>query len=429
MAYESNLYKAKSNSGFATSLGAEALGAPILIPGPGTKGSGVNIHQDYPWTLSTKEARNYVPKLMLTEYKLVLSSEVAGMLYALRGAEDNVNVIARQAGENVANLATTGLNTARLSHTGQTIGAGVKSILGAFKFAVEKESKQSGVSTTPATAKGDALAAAKQQELTSSISGQGLEVYKGLYAIEPTGWGYVMPYLGSANMMTPNNAWGEGTQMKEALAQGINGITEIVNGAEGAKPAVPSTPKVTKKTGADIFSMLAGAYKVADATKTMALAVGGGLVASEKPQSFNGTGSDTIECSFYLYNNQELADIRRNWEFCYLFTYQNLANRKGINLLDPPCLYRALIPGYKQLPICWISGLSIVNIGSTKLIDITTGNPVNSTTQAGPNIKMIPEAYKISFTLESALKNARNIFQYAADPSGVVSVSFSKEQP
>ena len=95
-----------------------------------------------------------------------------------------------------------------------------------------------------------------------------------------------MPYLGSANMMTPNNAWGEGTQMKEALAQGINGITEIVNGAEGAKPAVPSTPKVTKKTGADIFSMLAGAYKVADATKTMALAVGGGLVASEKPQSF-----------------------------------------------------------------------------------------------------------------------------------------------
>ena len=211
--------------------------------------------------------------------------------------------------------------------------------------------------------------------------------------------------------------------------ENVTNNTEIVNGAEGAKPAVPSTPKVTKKTGPDIFSMLAGAYKVADATKTMALAVGGGLVASEKPQSFNGTGSDTIECSFYLYNTQELADIRRNWEFCYLFTYQNLANRKGINLLDPPCLYRALIPGYKQLPICWISGLSIVNIGSTKLIDITTGNPVNSTTQAGPNIKMIPEAYKISFTLESALKNARNIFQYAADPSGVVSVSFSKEQP
>ena len=109
MAYESNLYKAESNSGLATSLGAKALGAPILIPGPGTKGSGVNIHQDYPWTLSTRTARNYVPKLMLTEYKLVLSSEVAGMLYALRGAEDNVNVIARQTGENVANLTGAGL--------------------------------------------------------------------------------------------------------------------------------------------------------------------------------------------------------------------------------------------------------------------------------------------------------------------------------
>jgi len=436
MAYESNLYIAKSNSGFATDFRAEALGAPILIPGPGTTGSGVNIHQDYPWTLSKKEARNYIPKLMLTEYKLVLSSEVAGMLYALRGAEDNVNVIARQAGENIANITGAGLNTVRLSRTGQTVAgvpgafkAAVNNILGFATTAIEKESKQSGVSTTPATAKGAALAAANQQELTSSISGQGLDVYKGLYAIEPTGWSYVMPYLGTANMMTPNNAWGEGTQMKQALAQGIQGIQEIVTGTEGAKPATTSVETATKKTGPDIFSMLAGAYKVAGAASTIALAVGGGLVASESPQSFTGTGTDSIECSFYLYNTQELADIRKNWEFCYLFTYQNLANRKGINLLDPPCLYRALIPGYKQLPICWITGLSVVNIGSTKLIDITTGDPVNSTTQGGPNIKMIPEAYKISFTLESALKNARNIFQYAADPSGVVSVSFSKEQP
>lgn len=426
MAYESNLYKAESNSGLATSLGAKALGAPILIPGPGTKGSGVNIHQDYPWTLSTRTARNYVPKLMLTEYKLVLSSEVAGMLYALRGAEDNVNVIARQAGENTVNITGAGLNTARLSLTGQL--PGLKQILSAVSKALEKESKQSGVSTTPATAQEAALAAARRQELTSSISGQGLDVYKGLYAIEPTGWNYVMPYLGSANMMSPNNQWGKGTQIREAIVQGVKGIQELVAGSEGAKPAPRSSP-VTKKTGPDIFTMLMGAYNVAGAASTIGLAVGGGLVASEEPQSFTGTGSDSIECSFYLYNTQELADIRRNWEFCFLFTYQNLANRKGINLLDPPCLYRALIPGYKQLPICWVSGLSIVNVGATKLVDITTGNPVNSSEKAGANIKMIPEAYKITFTLESALKNARNIFQFAADPSGVVSVSFNKEQP
>ena len=423
MAYESNLYKAESNSGLATDLGAEALGAPVLKTGPGTTGDGVNIHRDYPWTLSTLTARNYVPKLILTEYKLVLSSEVAGMLYALRGAEDNVNVIARQAGENIANLTGAGLNTARLSLTGQL--PGLKQILSAVSKALEKESKQSGVSTTPATAQEAALAAARRQELTSSISGQGLDVYKGLYAIEPTGWNYVMPYLGSANMMTPNNQWGKSTQMQDALKQGIRGITEMVDASAGAKPAATSAPTVPNKTGPDIFSMLMGAYNVADAASTMGLAVGGGLVASEEPQSFTGTGSDSIECSFYLYNTQKLTDIRRNWEFCFLFTYQNLANRKGINLLDPPCLYRALIPGYKQLPICWVSGLSIVNVGATKLIDITTGNPVNSNIEAGANIKMIPEAYKITFTLESALKNARNIFQFAADPSGVVSVSFS----
>jgi len=423
MAYESNLYKAESNSDFATGKGAQALGAPILIPGPGTKGDGVNIHQDYPWTLSTRAARNYVPKLMLTEYKLVLSSEVAGMLYALRGAEDNVNVIARQAGENIVNITGAGLNTARLSLTGQL--PGLKQILSSVSKALEKESKQSGVSTTPATAQEAALAAARRQELTSSVSGQGLDVYRGLYAIEPTGWSYVMPYLGAANMMSPNNQWGKSTQIRDALIQGVQGITKLVDGTAGAKPAATTTPTVPNKTGPDIFSMLMGAYNVADAAKTIGLAVGGGLVASEEPQSFTGTGSDSIECSFYLYNTQELADIRRNWEFCFLFTYQNLANRKGINLLDPPCLYRALIPGYKQLPICWVSGLSIVNVGATKLVDITTGNPVNSSEKAGANIKMIPEAYKITFTLESALKNARNIFQFAADPTGFVTVSYS----
>lgn len=429
MAYESNLYKAVKNSGLATALGANALGAPILEPGPGATSDGVNIHRDYPWTLSKGKARDYVPKLMLTEYKLVLSSEVSGMLYTIRGEADNVNVIARQAVNNATNVAAAVGGTIALTHTGQTIAAGANAIGKLFSKigqAEEKEKKQSGVPSTDATANNAAIQSAQSKDMTSSISGDGLDVYKGLYAVEPTKWHYVMPYLGTANMMTPNNQWGKSTQMRDAVSQAVGGLGQMANaaapGVKGAPPPVASGPD---RGSIDVFSMLKGAVDIAAAGRTAGLAVGGGLVASEEPQSFTGTGTDSIECGFYLYNTERLEDIRRNWEFCYLFTYQNLSNRKGINLLDPPCLYRALIPGYKQLPICWVSQLSIQNIGATKLIDIKTGEPASSSTDA-TNLKMIPEAYKVSFVLESALKNARNIFQFAADPSGVVTVSFSE---
>jgi hypothetical protein len=104
-----------------------------------------------------------------------------------------------------------------------------------------------------------------------------------------------------------------------------------------------------------------------------------------------------------------------------LLTYQNLANRKGINLLDPPCLYSATIAGYKQLPICWVTNFQVTNVGTTRLIDITTGE-IDERGAVSPYIKMIPEAYRISFTLQSSLKNARNIFQFVEDPSYKVSV-------
>jgi hypothetical protein len=61
-------------------------------------------------------------------------------------------------------------------------------------------------------------------------------------------------------------------------------------------------------------------------------------------------------------------------------------------------------------------------VGTTRLIDIRTGE-VDDRGAVSPYIKMIPEAYKVTFTLESSLRNARNIFQFVEDPSYKVSVT------
>ena len=100
-------------------------------------------------------------------------------------------------------------------------------------------------------------------------------------------------------------------------------------------------------------------------------------------------------------------------------------------MLDAPPLYRATVIGYKTLPVCYIEDLKIENVGAVRLIDIgpTTdkNNAANSVLRGAEansdTVKMIPEAYKISFILKSAFMNSQNIFVFAANPQGIVTTS------
>ena len=143
---------------------------------------------------------------------------------------------------------------------------------------------------------------------------------------------------------------------------------------------------------------------------------------------------ENIAVEFYLLNTIKPEDIRKNYEFCYLLTYQNLPNRRSINVLDSPPLYRAKVDGYKTLPVCYINDLKIENVGAVRLVDIgKTSNiqPSNSVLRGvgygadtnSTTVRMIPEAYKISFTLQSVFMNSQNMFVFAANPQGIVTTS------
>ena len=149
----------------------------------------------------------------------------------------------------------------------------------------------------------------------------------------------------------------------------------------------------------------------------------GGAMINETPQAYKGPAdTDSITVKFQLYNTVDYTDIKKNWEFCYLFSYQNLPNRKGINLLDPPCLYKVTIPGYRQFPMCMVTSLKITNLGSVRLIDIVA-DTLATESNRGPNIKLIPEAYDIEITFKHAFYSSRNLFAFAENPDGVVSVT------
>ena len=81
--------------------------------------------------------------------------------------------------------------------------------------------------------------------------------------------------------------------------------------------------------------------------------------------------------------------------------------------------------------------LKIENVGAVRLIDIgetsvknKASNSVLRGAEANSNtVKMIPEAYKISFTLQSVFMNSQNMFVFAANPEGIITTSVSVNSP
>ena len=360
-------------------------GAPTLVPDNGNSYD-VNVYSEYPWTVSD-DARNYIPKILLTEYKLTRASELNALLRKTAGATQNTEIAPIAAA-----LLTVGASDLFLT---RQLAGGASSL---------KQDKVNGkiISMGQETVEDDDILTGIGDSKDTSLA-----PYRGLYTTEKTGWGYILPYLGAGNMTDINNTFAE-ADFTNRFTPGLKAGLDFV--------------------GVKQKSVLEDAKGVLN----LPIANVAGALLAEAPISFTKTSKESIKVEFYLLNTVNPEDIRKNYEFCYLFTYQNLPNRRAINILDSPPLYRATIIGYKTLPVCYIDGLKIENVGAVRLIDIgpTTDknkadnsvlrNPTNSNNNT---VKMIPEAYKISFTLQSAFMNSQNMFVFAANPQGVVTTS------
>lgn len=423
MAYQPDLYRSVTSS--------DGLGAKVLIPnGTDTQGKTnvsngntqntsidstatiVDIHKNYSWTLSPLAARQYVPVIEITEYKQVLSSELVALAYEFRGDIDNVRVAAATlpttlraaggiAGTTVNQIAGSVNATAAIFGIGNGGGTGVGDTVTKFQNSVKDTKKE-------------AAQESKKDSIESKDSS--LDPYIGLYAIEPTNWAYRMPYFHKDNF-SQTNAWGSpGGQVKQNFEKAFSGGGKASEAGDAESSDTDESKSSKTGSGLSLMSRLA-------ALSRAAIGATGGAMIAEKPQAYGGPeGRDSITVKFQLYNTVNYADIKKNWEFCYLFSYQNLPNRKGINLLDPPCLYKITIPGYRQFPMCMVKTLKITNLGSVRLIDIVA-DTLATESNRGPNIKLIPEAYEIEITFEHAFYSSRNLFAFAENPDGVVSVT------
>jgi len=142
-----------------------------------------------------------------------------------------------------------------------------------------------------------------------------------------------------------------------------------------------------------------------------------GNVNFELPQKWKSTTEGDIEIKFSLSNTGTLEDIDKNRDLAYLLTYQNSANRRNLALNDPIVIYTLEIPDIVNFPACYISDLTITNLGNTRILQ-NSGIP-----------RIIPEAYGFSMTFRPLILPTRNIMSGLDSGTAVQAISDISQLP
>jgi hypothetical protein len=128
----------------------------------------------------------------------------------------------------------------------------------------------------------------------------------------------------------------------------------------------------------------------------------------DKPHIWNSSTPRTFNISFPLYNinptegSNWQKTIIKNWELCYLLTYQNLYNKRNLFKGIPPVFYSVEVPGVYYTKASYVSNLIILNIGNIRKMTL----PVADNNQ---NMSVnVPDAYVVNMTLTDFFMPSRN---------------------
>ena len=116
---------------------------------------------------------------------------------------------------------------------------------------------------------------------------------------------------------------------------------------------------------------------------------------------YNNTNLESITITFPLYNTGSTREAYQNYSFCNLITFQNLKTRTSYLTFIPPKIYKVSTNALGGIywPAAIMQNISIESIGTTRALN-----------EFGGGTLLIPEAYKVSLTLQQLVPNSSNIF-------------------
>lgn len=219
-----------------------------------------------------------------------------------------------------------------------------------------------------------------------------LESYKLKYFGEPTGYEYIFPYFNSHNLKRNNSFDNDHNPFEGILALSTSVKSLATLGIGSGKHG--------------FFSSIGAGVPSIQAATGAANIILSGRIEFEFPKAWSSGTIESYSTTFDLHNTGTYEELVQNRKFCHLFSYQNTPSRRNFAIMDPPVIYSMRIPGIVDFPVCYVSDLTITNLGNTRVV-VMDGVK-----------RIIPEAYRISVTFTSLLMATRNIM--AATEAGTV---------
>ena len=379
--------------------------APRLAPinkGAGIDISGVegpsvylNVRDTHHWTESPVSSRREVPALQLKELEIL------------------VNPMVNQILQNVGVLAS---NVDGAIDTVKSATASLKSLMNVSSYAQSSDSSEDQtvektLEKTTRTAMAKTAKAADDFVKNKHVSyySDPLSPYNSLYITKPTGFKYSLPYMMNKYIETTNTFGGEAgegqaTGILETISEGSRFIGDVIGDISGNK----------------IFAA-------------------GRMI--EQPEGFTFSGREkSYTVSFPLFNTKDYAEIIKNWQFLFLLNYQNTPNRLTRDLIDPPCIYEAYLPGVWYSPYSCITNLTVEYKGGRREMELPVpyvgeaSNPASeSASESWVKQKkkirtIIPDAYQVTVTLTELFASSQNFMYHMLTESMDDKISVSTKK-
>lgn len=380
-----------------TKLNCDNPGAPKLVPASSSyfsqNGQGyinldallmfqsglIDVVNNFQWSNSPPNlaARIEVPAITLREKKLRTNAIISAAFYYLASASSSlgtlkarIDALAPGLSNLIGSAASNLANSAAISNA---------------TAAIEQSLLNSAALLTTGNNDIRDLLSRDIEGLNSEY----LKSYEGLYITEDTKFTYYLPYF-TDTVNSVMNSFDENDATFNAGTNYAQGVAKIRAAAEAlARFANFSEP---------------GIY-----------------IERPKFYSFPSSG-DSIDIKFPLINTGHATydDVRRNWQFVFLITYQNRPNRRSRELIDPACIYEVSIPGVKYMPYAFMENIKIDFLGSRRQMEIEV--PTENGRQTISTI--IPDAYSVSLSLRGLVGESQNFLAaMLQDKQNIISVS------
>lgn len=223
------------------------------------------------------------------------------------------------------------------------------------------------------------------------------DVYKYKYVAEPTGFVYNFPYFSQkVTSRSTDFAYEDNKHPFGALIEfGTNtSLLAKFSGSHG---------------GGGLTGLIGRANAWGGALKGVVDAALPGKLTLDNPREWNKTDEGSYPFTFDLLNTGTTEEVSDNYKLCFLLAYQQSSFRRTFCITDPVCIYSVLSPNF-SLPAAYIDQLDIKNLGNTRQMSL------NGKT------RIIPEAYRITISLQSLFAPSRNILQKLSINQGVQAI-------